>query len=100
MVDKQKDHLGLYSVNCKRCQYLDPDETKKFTQCHYSKGNEFCPAEEIQIVVVGKAQKLAQQVLTARQSRNIEAESKILGQVALKNAAFVERFYYFLEQGQ
>lgn len=98
-MDKQKEHLGLYSTLCKKCGHLDPDEPKKYSKCHYSKGNRYCPAEEVQIVVVGRAQKYAQQVIAARAARNAEAEHKILGQVMAKSAAFKERFYFFLEQG-
>ena len=93
----EKEYLQLYNANCKRCSYLDPDETKRFSSCHYSKGNEFCPAREIQIVVVGKAKRYAAQVLSARESRNAEAEAKILELVAKRSKAFIERFYFYLE---
>ena len=99
-MDKQKEHLALYSTLCKKCGHLDPDEPKKYVKCHYSKGNKFCPAEEVQIVIAGKAQKYAEQVLAARNQRNPQAEVKILELVKAKSKAFVERFYYYLERGQ
>jgi hypothetical protein len=96
----EKEHVGLYSPKCKSCGHLDPDEPKKYTICHYSKGNEFCPAGEIQLVVVGKARKYAQQVLAARARRDPEVETRILNLVKAKSQAFIERYYFYLEQGQ
>ena len=93
----EKINLALYSVNCKKCSYLDPDETKRFTACHYTKGNAECPAAGVQLVVTGKARKLAKQLQIARDSRNADAESSILKQVSTKSAAFQSRFYDHLE---
>jgi hypothetical protein len=95
--EHQKEHLALYSSSCKVCGHLDPQEPKKFSSCHYSKGNVHCPAAEIQIVVVGKAYRYAQQVLAARNLRDASAEARILAIVAKQSAAFQERFYAALE---
>lgn len=91
-----KEHLALFSTNCKHCHYLDSSETKKY-KCHYTKGNEFCPASEIQIVIVGKAHKYAKQVLAARHSRDPQAEVRILSLVQKQSKEFIERFYFYLE---
>lgn len=96
-MSESKEHLALYSSLCKKCQHLDPDESKRYTKCHYSKGNDFCPAKEIQIVIVGKAHKYAQQVIAARNTRDVGAEARILQIVEKQSKAFVERFYFYLE---
>lgn len=95
-----REHLALYSAQCKKCHHLDPDEPKKYINCHYSKGNEYCPASEVQIVITGKAQKYAAQVLAARAKRDINAENRILQLVSAKSQAFIERFYHFLESAK
>jgi hypothetical protein len=95
--DITKEHLRLYSTNCKRCAYLDAQETKRFSSCHYSKGNKECPASELQIVIVGKAYRYAQHVLAARGNRDADAEARILATVAKQSTAFQERFYAALE---
>lgn len=92
-----REHFAIYSALCKKCGHLDPDEPKKYSNCHFSKGNKFCPAAEVQIVVVGKAQKYAQQVRAARAKRDARAEAKILALVGAKSTAFIERFYFYLE---
>lgn len=91
------DHLALFSTKCKRCGYLDPDEKKKYTSCHHSKGNALCPAAEVRIVVVGQATAYAQQVQKARDDRNPQQEAKLMAYVSKQNIAFQSKFYSALE---
>ena len=97
VVKDKREHLALYSGNCKNCKHLDPAETKAYTLCHFSKGNEHCPASEIQIVVVGAAYRMAKQVIAARDARNAKEEARILARVAKESQAFQERFYSAIE---
>lgn len=92
-----KERLALYSSRCKTCKHLDPAEAKAYSVCHYTKGNEHCPAAEIQFVVVGAAYRMAKQVLTARDRRDLVVETEILAKVAKQPEAFQERFYAALE---
>ncbi len=85
------DHLALYSRNCKFCKHLDKDEPKTFN-CHFSKGNKDCPAQEVQLVVVGKALRLARAVKKAQSTGDLSREAKILEMVAQKSAAFQFKF--------
>lgn len=93
----EKEHVAVYSDNCFNCNHLIPGKPKKFSSCHYSRGNKHCPAQGLQIVVVGKAYRYAQQVLSARSSRDAQAEARILAVVAKQSSAFQERFYAALE---
>lgn len=100
---KQRDtreHLALFSQDCKRCKALDPAEKMTYTACHFSKGNEYCPASEIQIVVVGAAYRLAKQLKGARDQRDAQAEARIMAKVAKETEAFQERFYQAIETGE
>jgi hypothetical protein len=92
-----KERVALFSKLCKKCGHLDADEPKRYSKCHYSKGNEFCPAGEIQLVIVGKAHKYAQQVIAARNARDVGAEARILQLVEKGSKDFIERFYFYLE---
>jgi len=87
-----KDVLALYSRKCKRCGHLDPEETKKFTSCHYSRGNIECPAQEVQIAVVGEAKRLAASLKKAKAEDNLRLEIRILEYVRTKTQAFQHRF--------
>jgi len=97
--EDKREFIEVYCQNCAVCKYLNPDADKKFN-CHYSKGNTECPASELQIVVVGKAKRYARQVLAARAKRDVLAEKKILELVSKKSQAFIERFYFYLEDGK
>jgi hypothetical protein len=92
-----RDYLALYSTKCKKCQHLDPAEKTAFVNCHFSKGNRYCPARGVQIVVVGRAYRLAEQVRRARQKRDAEKEARVMALVAKETEAFRERFYTALE---
>ncbi|QRE00116.1 hypothetical protein [Burkholderia phage BCSR5] len=91
-----RDYLALYSAKCKRCGHLDPDEPKKY-KCTKKNGNDQCPASEVQIVVVGKAIRFAQEVQLARLNRDAKKEGEIMKLVAEQNSAFRNKFYSELE---
>ena len=95
--EHEKDHVAIYSDNCFECQHLVPSKTKKFSTCHFTKGNTHCPAQGVLLVVVGKAYRYAHQVLAARNLRDASAEARILATVAKQSVAFQERFYAALE---
>jgi hypothetical protein len=97
MKEKQRESLALFSRRCKTCKHLDPEESKAWVSCHFTKGNEHCPAQEIQFIIVGEAYRLAKQILLARDVRNAAEEAKILAKVARESQTFQERFYAALE---
>ncbi len=97
MGQQPKEFLSLFSRKCKTCKHLDPEETKAWASCHFSKGNEHCPAAEIQFIIVGEAYKLAKQVVLARDTRNTAEEARILSKVSRESETFRERFYAALE---
>lgn len=91
-----RDYLALYRPECKACSHLDPAETTAYP-CHFSTGNRYCPAKGVQIVVVGRAYRLADQVRKARERRDAVREAQIMRKVAKETEAFRERFYKALE---
>lgn len=100
-MEQQKDYLALYSRKCKTCGHLDPEEKiDPEITCHFTNGNRWCPASEVQIAVVGEAQRFARQVTRARAKRDIEAETRIMTKVKKRDQTFIERFYFYLEGGK
>lgn len=90
------DYLALYSSRCKTCGFLDPEETKKWTACHFSKGNTECPAKEVQFVIVGEARRYAQAVAKARKTGDLTKEVKLLEVVGKRSAGFQQKFKEWL----
>lgn len=49
-----ESHTGFVEIfrpECMQCKALVPSMKKLYKECHYSKGNKYCPAREVQIVV-------------------------------------------------
>jgi superfamily I DNA/RNA helicase len=86
------EYLALYSQKCKSCGHLDPEEERKYNKCHFSKGNNECPAAEVRIAVVGEAKRLADALKRARARHDMEKEIEILSRVAKRSAAFQQKF--------
>lgn len=97
MAKDTRERFAIYSRKCKTCKHLDPGETKAYIVCHFSKGNTHCPAQGVQMVVVGAAYRLARQVLAARDRRDAKEEARILALVAKEIPEFQERFYSAIE---
>jgi len=97
VTEDTRERVALYSKRCKSCKHLDPHEQKAWMVCHFSRGNEDCPASGLQITIVGKAYRFARQVLSARDRRDVQTEAKILALVAKEDEDFQERFYFAVE---
>jgi hypothetical protein len=48
-VEKEEFVLELYQKKCLRCSHLVDFAEEKFTKCHYTQGNDRCPAQSIVI---------------------------------------------------
>ena len=86
------DYLALYSRNCKKCKHLDPEEPREYSKCHFNNGNKECPAQEVQLAVVGEAKRFAAAVKDARSAGLIAREVELLQEVAKRPSAFQHRF--------
>ena len=88
----EPDYLALYSSNCLKCSYLIEGASKKF-KCHYSKGNEQCPASELRITITGKSEQFIKRLRKARSTRNATAEAEIWAEISKESRAFQVRLY-------
>ena len=81
-----------------KCKHLSPETgTVSEVECHFSKGNTQCPAEEVKFVIVGEALNYAKRVLAARDKRHPKTEAKLMQHVGSQTAAFKLKFYQYLE---
>jgi len=87
------DALALYSSNCLKCSYLVEGATKKFSKCHFSRGNELCPASEIRIVITGKTSLYLQRLKKARAKKDAKAEAEVWAAISKESPAFQARMY-------
>jgi hypothetical protein len=95
-MERKLDHLALYSRKCKTCKHLDPEEKVAQTDCHFSKGNNDCPAKEVQLVVVGMARRFAETMKRAQSKSDIPKQVEILQAVEKRSLAFQHKFKEWL----
>lgn len=86
------EYLALYSARCKKCSHLDSEEKIAYDKCHYTKGNTECPAQDMQLAVVGQAKRFAREAKLAREKGNLIREVNILKAVASKSEAFQHKY--------
>lgn len=75
------DCLVLFSTKCLRCRHLVDGADKKFTKCHFSKGNVDCPAREVRIITDGKTRQYQRRLSEAREAKNAKAVAEIWVQI-------------------
>lgn len=95
---REKDLLAIYSENCLKCGHFVQGVSRKFKDCHESKGNKQCPASEVEVVVVGKAAVYASKLLKAQDRRDAVGTAKIFAYVAKQPAGFQAKFYDAIEK--
>lgn len=89
--------IRLYGEGCTECGHLVPSCEEKQTTCHFSAGNQFCPAAFTRIVFVGHRQHLLAKLRKAQQAKDV---NRILKQLAsLENEPLETRQYVLREAG-
>ena len=72
----------LFSKNCLNCKHLCPDAAKEiFTKCHYTKGNENCPAKEVKFVISLPHESIARKLLRAHLSNDASRLSDLMARL-------------------
>jgi len=69
--DQIQGNVYIHSSKCMNCVHLLPTLGKKaHSSCHYTKGNDQCPASEIRIVVMLPYEKIATKLYNAHMENN------------------------------
>jgi hypothetical protein len=82
----------IYNANCMRCTHLCPEleakgKGKAFKDCHYSRGNEDCPAQTAQIVIGIPIEKIAKNIVRYKQEQNSAKLAHVYSKLATKDDA-------------
>lgn len=78
--------LEIYNEKCLRCTHLVPHADKKFNNCHFSKGNDRCPASSVQILIGIPLDNIVNAFLTAEQIGDNSRLGRLYAQLAEKPA--------------
>lgn len=95
-----KEYLALYTKNCLNCSHLVETGKIAYSKCHWTKGNNLCPAKDLAIVIVGKAKRYSDLVKKARSKRDAAKETSLMEFVSKQSAAFQSKFYDYLENDE
>lgn len=70
--------VEAYAPGCLDCSHLVPTGLNEYTDCHFSTGNTFCPAQSIKIVFTGRRNIFLKKLTDARKSCDSNRVLKIL----------------------
>ena len=81
--DCQTGVFTIYHAKCLKCSHLFAEAERAFNNCHFTNGNDECPAKDAVIVVGIPTQKVVTRVLEAE----AEANTLKLAQIYMKLAS-------------
>lgn len=82
--DDDQGIVEIYSQKCLGCGHLVSFAEKKYKSCHFTAGNEYCPASSLQIVVRIPIEKIVRMFLTAERMNDSSRLSRLYAKLALK----------------
>ncbi len=84
--------VPIYKAKCAICSYMNPQATKTFP-CHYSKGNELCPAQNYVFSVGFRADLFAAKYAKSTVEGDVDGLKKILDLVKNQPDSVQESFW-------
>jgi hypothetical protein len=76
--------LEIYRPECLQCAALVPHETKTWKKCHFSNGNERCPAQSVKIVIGIPLDQIVQAFIVSEQTGNTDRLARLYKQLSEK----------------
>lgn len=95
VVHKDNVRLEVWGSGCLSCGALianDPDlePLEELPKCHYSRGQKGCPAQNVQITIVGPRRRAVSQLVAARDSGDASRLIRLLTALGDKDSSFQE----------
>lgn len=81
-----RDVFYVYSKKCLRCLHLTETGSEYMESCHFSNGNDSCPAQAIRIVVGVPVEKVANIIVKAMDEGDSEKLAETYAKLAEKDA--------------
>ena len=70
--------VKLYGEGCLDCGHLVPSCEAKQSVCHFSNGNQFCPAASVRVVFVGQRMRFINRLKKAQAAKDANRVMKVL----------------------
>lgn len=82
----------IHAKKCLQCTHLCPTTGKKaYSDCHYTKGNENCPASETRIVIMLPYQTIATRLYKAHMESDVATMASLMARLNRQDAEEVEK---------
>lgn len=90
------DCLVTYSKRCLNCSHLVDGAEKKYSKCHFTKGNVDCPAQSVRIITDGKTRQYQRRLDAAQQEKDAKAVASIWAEINNESPAVRQRLFEVL----
>lgn len=90
------DCLVLFAPKCLVCSHLVDGAEKKYTKCHFAKGNVDCPAQSVRIITDGKTRQYQRRLSEAQQANDAKAVAAIWAEINNESPAVRQRLFEVL----
>lgn len=98
--DQDQGIVEIYSQKCLGCGHLVSFAEKKYKSCHFTAGNEHCPASSLQVVVRIPIEKIVRMFLTAERMNDSSRLSRLYAKLALKPDWYQSRVNQALKEAR
>lgn len=102
-VDENEDDdalLEIYHSKCLRCSSLVSFATEKFKKCHFTKGNEHCPAQSVKITIRIPVEMVVRKFIVALKTGDNQKLAKLYSHLAEKELWYQERINTALKKAR
>lgn len=97
-VEVQRDLVIIHSTKCMKCSHLYQHGTRAFESCHFSNGNDECPAQFMRIAIGVNFQKAAQALADAMHEKDAARLARISVKMESLDASVQRRVFDLAEQ--
>ena len=97
--EPEKNIMFIYSRNCLQCSSLVSYAKKAYEDCHYSNGNELCPASEMNIMIGTNFEKAAAVIRNAFKQRDAVKIARLMKKLSEYDPVVQDRVMSEIENG-
>jgi hypothetical protein len=92
--------VEVHDSKCLNCSHLVSFATKKYKNCHFSKGNEHCPAQSVKITIRIPVEKIVRRFIVAMKTGDNERLGQLYTKLAKHESWYQERITTALKKAK
>ena len=92
--------VEVHDSKCLNCSHLVSFATKKYKNCHFSKGNEHCPAQSVKITIRIPVEKIVRRFIVAMKTNDNERLGQLYTKLARHEPWYQDRITTALKKAK